>query len=237
MRQKGSTKPLPPSKKQPRLHQSHNSTSVTRRKSSPDLLDTTITVESDSDRARQVGRTPNSNSPIPPPASSIRRPAPASTPATPRHRILEPNYETPSASAALYLQGDRESPDPLDTITPVTAIKRDLEPVSNPSPSVTRSTRPSPARPSAAPAATAVDNRDVANPAGPEKPRRITRKSSSQPAPAATDTPPAVGRRSLRSQDVGSRAKCELANYFHNYDELLSLAPVKPGECDPDVQI
>lgn len=224
VRQKCSTKPPPPPKKS-RLRQSHNSASATRRKSSPDLLDTTITIESDSDKARQVGRTSNSNSPIPPPTSSIRRPPP-STPATPRHRILESNYETPSASAALYLQGDRESPDPLDTITPVTAIKRDLEPVSKPSPSVTRtSRRPSPARPSAA-----VDNHDVAKSTAPEQPRRITRKSSSQPAPAVIDTPPAVGRRSLRSQDVGSRAKCELANYFHNYEELLSLAPAKPGK-------
>lgn len=209
MRQEGSTKPSPT--KKPRFR--HHPASVTRRKSSPDLLDTTI--ESDSDKARQVPK-----SPIPPPTSSIRRPPPASSPATPRHRILEPNYETPSASAALYLQGDRESPDPLDTITPVTAVKRrDLEPVSKLSPSVSRSTHGSPSRSSAT-----VDNNDVT-----KRKTRTTRKSSSQPS---QDTPPAVGRRSLRSQDVGSRTKCELANYFHNYEELLSLAAVKPGECD-----
>lgn len=193
--------------------------STTRRKSSPDLLETAI--DSDSDKSRQIGFFP-SNSPIPP-NSSIRRPPPASSPGTPRHRILEPNYETPSASAALSAQGDRDSPDPLDTITPVTSLRpRDSEPVSKSSP-VSRTTSLPPA---------AVDIH-TETPAGLQQASRKRRKSSSQPAPAAIDNAPVIGRRSLRSQDVDSRAKCELSSYFGNYEELLSLEPPKPGEWDP----
>lgn len=203
------------------LRRNHNppatTATATRRKSSPDLLETAI--DSDSDKSRQVGLFP-SNSPIPP-NPSFRRPPPASSPGTPRHRILEPNYETPSASAALSAQGDRDSPDPLDTITPVTTAKsRDLDPVSKSSP-VSRCTTSLP------PAAVDLP---IETPAGSQKTSRKRRKSSSQPAPAATDPPPVIGRRSLRSQDVDSRAKCELSNYFLNYEELLSLAPPKPGE-------
>lgn len=36
-------------------------------------------------------------------------------------------------------------------------------------------------------------------------------------------------RRSLRSHDGGSRSKSELAMYFHNYEQMLSLEPKKPG--------
>ncbi|RJE23335.1 hypothetical protein PHISCL_04321 [Aspergillus sclerotialis] len=182
-----------------------STTSAARRKSSPDLLETAI--DSDSDKSRQVGLFP-SNSPIPP-NSSIRRPPPAHPPAP----------HTPSASAALSLQGDRDSPDPLDTITPVTnARSGDLDPVLKPSP-VSRSTTSLP------PAAVDLPTE---TPAGSQKTCRKRRKSSSQPATAATDTSPVIGRRSLRSQDVDSRAKCELSNYFLNYEELLSLAPPKP---------
>lgn len=41
-----------------------------------------------------------------------------------------------------------------------------------------------------------------------------------------------IGRekRSLRSNDGGSRSKSELAMYFQNYEQILSLEPVKPGE-------
>lgn len=37
-------------------------------------------------------------------------------------------------------------------------------------------------------------------------------------------------RRSLRSNDGGSRSRSELALYFQNYEQILSLEPVKPGE-------
>lgn len=36
-------------------------------------------------------------------------------------------------------------------------------------------------------------------------------------------------KRSLRSQDGGSRSKSELSLYFTNYEHMLSLEPAKPG--------
>jgi hypothetical protein len=36
-------------------------------------------------------------------------------------------------------------------------------------------------------------------------------------------------RRKLRSKDGGSRAKTELAQYFPDFEEMLSLKPVEPG--------
>ena len=36
-------------------------------------------------------------------------------------------------------------------------------------------------------------------------------------------------KRSLRSHDGGSRSKSELALYFPNYDELVSIEPKEPG--------
>ena len=37
-------------------------------------------------------------------------------------------------------------------------------------------------------------------------------------------------RRSLRSKDGGSRSRSELAQYFPNYEQMLSLEPAEPGE-------
>ena len=45
-----------------------------------------------------------------------------------------------------------------------------------------------------------------------------------------TDGTNQVDKRSLRSHDGGSRCKSELALYFPNYDELVSIEPKKPGE-------
>jgi hypothetical protein len=39
-------------------------------------------------------------------------------------------------------------------------------------------------------------------------------------------------RRKLRSKDGGSRSKSELAMFFNNYEQMLSLEPPKPGESD-----
>jgi len=38
-----------------------------------------------------------------------------------------------------------------------------------------------------------------------------------------------IDKRSLRSHDGGSRSKSELAQYFPNYDELISIEPKEPG--------
>lgn len=48
---------------------------------------------------------------------------------------------------------------------------------------------------------------------------------SEQPAPDRAD-----GKRSLRSADTGSRCKSELAQYFYNYEQLISLEDPKPGK-------
>ena len=45
-----------------------------------------------------------------------------------------------------------------------------------------------------------------------------------------TASPRKVDKRSLRSQDGGSRSKSELALYFPNYDELVSIEPKEPGK-------
>src|SRR2546421_7920930 len=39
-------------------------------------------------------------------------------------------------------------------------------------------------------------------------------------------------RRKLRSKDGGSRSKSELAMFFSNYEQMLSLEPPKPGASD-----
>ncbi|KAL9098615.1 MAG: hypothetical protein Q9163_005759 [Psora crenata] len=41
-----------------------------------------------------------------------------------------------------------------------------------------------------------------------------------------------LDRRSLRSHDGGSRSKSELAPYFSNYEELISIGPKEPGTLD-----
>ena len=42
-------------------------------------------------------------------------------------------------------------------------------------------------------------------------------------------------KRSLRSHDGGSRSKSELALYFPNYDELVSIEPKEPGKTFDDL--
>ncbi|OAX78480.1 hypothetical protein ACJ72_07212 [Emergomyces africanus] len=51
--------------------------------------------------------------------------------------------------------------------------------------------------------------------------------------------PTAIGRekRSLRSNDGGSRSKSELAMYFQNYEQILSLEPVKPEFLSADTSV
>ena len=45
-----------------------------------------------------------------------------------------------------------------------------------------------------------------------------------------TSTVDKADKRSLRSHDGGSRCKSELALYFPNYDELVSIEPKEPGK-------
>ena len=197
----GETPGQTPRKRQ-RLDQDTNTTnnrpSMVRRKSSPDLLDTTV--------ASPVDHQPRIKSALAARRSSIRRPPLDSL--SPRHRLLSPSARPDRES---------QSPDPLDTITPdlsttthprnaaIAADESGLKPAA--SAASPRSTRHSLAHP---PVAVANDAKEAGT-------------SSSQDGNS--------GRRSLRSRNSGSRAKCELASYFYNYEELLSL---EPPEIAPD---
>ncbi|KAF5866035.1 hypothetical protein ETB97_001111 [Aspergillus alliaceus] len=213
----------PSPSKRPRLN-----TPSRRRKSSPDLLDTTsVDSPSKTTPKNDVAHIRCAPSSLPR-RSSARRPllSPSSqhhpTSDTPHatHLRLHRN-ETPATAPATFLS--RESPDPLDTISPtITDGKRRT--VKTPSTPSTRrrrvtdtetplpeSTTQSRAQGASQPAESLSDS--IATPLQP-------------PAPAQT-TPAVRERRSLRSHDGGSRARSELALYFPNYEQLLSLEPPK----------
>lgn len=270
-RQEGDPSPTPPPTKRQRIlppapPQNHHHTS-SRRKSSPDLLD--ITIENTNDKSRQLSlRHPNSPVVIHPRAPTTRRPLPLSSSVssassssssqpladfhTPRNhnKNLDRRYEsiTPATPSTLFLNNGRESPDPLDTISPVTTTATvrtpAKEPVSHSPPPVgvsTRSTRhhsvqhadkdkkkkligsTTPAESASAKGSSSkktINNTTTNN--------NTTTTTSSQPV--SSSGPAATERRSLRSHDGGARSKCELAAYFNNYEQLLSLEPPEPGK-------
>ncbi|KAL3479014.1 something about silencing, SAS, complex subunit 4-domain-containing protein [Aspergillus californicus] len=216
----------PPPAKRPRLHPPPSR----RRKSSPDLLNTTI-----------------ENSP-PSASTKLRRPRPlfalSSTsspppPSTPRARTLRlhPHHHdsSTSKSAALYLNGGRESPDPLDTISPATA--RTFRSATKPKPANTPTSAAYRQRRVTQSSPKSESERDIAN----HIKRKHTRPSRETvvpapdhstthllPGPAETaDRAVPEKRRSLRSHDGGSRARSDLALYFPNYEEFMSLEPLK----------
>ncbi|PYH47660.1 acetyltransferase SAS4-like domain-containing protein [Aspergillus saccharolyticus JOP 1030-1] len=239
----------PPPAKRARLHESSSSR---RRKSSPDLLDATNSPSHSHSHSRPLHISSPSLAPSSAPSPhakgvsgaqsrriSTRRPLVSSntttsqiSPATSRHsdrrRILR--NETPvNTLPSFYLHQERESPDPLDTISP--SVSRRISPAGRssalsfsaaaaPSSSARRSRRPAPP-----PAPDAIPTQEE-SPAAAQKSVRSTRLAAAQPA---TESPPnaSESRRSLRSNDTGSRARSELAAYFPNYEELLSLEPPK----------
>ncbi|KAF4206538.1 hypothetical protein CNMCM8927_004734 [Aspergillus lentulus] len=254
----------PPPAKRPRLQQQQRQQhrqppSSRRRKSSPDLLDTTI--ENSGRRVPPSSKTPQivrqaAHSPLPPPPrSSTRRPPAPSTasdsasssspssvrvppPGTPHTTgQSHDHHRTPlSASAALYMRGGgRESPDPLDIISPVptgaNSQPRKTPTTSTPT-STTRSTRRSRPRQSGASDADAqktpgqTSSRRKPNSANPQTETQSQPKEEpDHPSPAAPEQ-----RRSLRSKDSNSRLRSELASYFWNYEQILSLDPPKTVE-------
>ncbi|KAL2870035.1 acetyltransferase SAS4-like domain-containing protein [Aspergillus lucknowensis] len=216
----------PPPAKRPRLH--HPAPSR-RRKSSPDLLDTTIeTPPSGSTklrRPRPLFALSSSTSSAPPPAGS-----------TPRARNLHaPRHDTgTSNNAAPYLNGARESPDPLDTISPAPAtvtVKPAPKHTNTPTSAAYRQRRITHFLKSAS------DQAPTTKPGKLEK-TRPSRGSAPGPRSASIPQPAPVSagtadravpdkRRSLRSHDGSSRARGELALYFPNYEEIVSLEPPK----------
>lgn len=141
---------------------------------------------------------------------------------------------------------DRESPDPLDTISPAPG---DSAPKSRPrksSPVDEPDVQPpkSPATPAPRRRDT-VSKTELANLAtDDDKPLQVgqpmlrsptgTRRSQQTRVDdlAENESAPAAGseRRSLRSADSGSRCKSELAQYFYNYEQIISLEDTRPGE-------
>ncbi|KAJ5765664.1 hypothetical protein N7520_005223 [Penicillium odoratum] len=237
----------PPMKKQRTLEEY----GLRRRRSSPDCLDTTTTQES-----HPVGKVRSANPPL-----SATRPRTATTRArghssasadsiasnqlkTPGRHINgnrssgSPRVPDRNTPAIHHLHDDRESPDPLDTISPApTTIRpRSRASVHAPefekpkSPATTRSTRHN--NEPLEPVHTIKQEESEAQPA-PTSPVVETRSQPTRrseldllenelvPAPTGTE------RRSLRSADTGSR-KSELAQYFYNYEQIISLDQSKP---------
>ncbi|KAL5336724.1 something about silencing, SAS, complex subunit 4-domain-containing protein [Aspergillus crustosus] len=223
----------PPPSKRLRLHPPP----ARRRKSSPDLLDTTI--ESAPPSTSTKLRRPRPLFTLP---SAHTTSSPPPTGGIPRIKNLRLHHHDTqnSTSAAIYLNGGRESPDPLDTISPA--------PAPAPAP-VSLKSAPKPPPNTSTPTSAAYRQRRVTQPAKPESKPTITERTTPKPArhfrgttgppppqpiltllavPAGTADRAVPGnRRSLRSHDGGSRARSELALYFPNYEELMSLAPPK----------
>ncbi|KAJ5153911.1 uncharacterized protein N7500_009350 [Penicillium coprophilum] len=202
-----------------------------RRKSSPDCLDTS--KEPTKSRHLKSSR-PRSNRTRRDSSSSVDTVA-SNQLATPATRTNGNGlFKTPRArrdqgtpSATDLLRNVNESPDPLDTISPAPSVakQRTATPAnvdSNPRPPsspVTRTTRRNDYR--------SLDDGD----------ENAIKEEGKGATPAdikgeAPDEHPAVdtrsGRRSLRSTDTGSRCKSELAQYFHNYEQIISLEDPEP---------
>lgn len=168
--------------------------------------------------------------------------------------------DTPAGthSATAFLRGEPESPDPLDTISPAVTMNTVKARPGAHTQSVNSETRlPK------SPAATRTTRRgdhdtkpnetDGTQSTAKSDPKDVTSLSLSDVLPAnATrsqqqqqckheggnmEQDPSVStgneRRSLRSADTGSRCKSELAQYFHNYEQIISLDDPKPGESGP----
>lgn len=246
----------PPAKKQRTLWE----TGLRRRKSSPDCLDTTQNDGPTADarhanpplkaaRPRTTTRRTRraSASSIDTVASDTQSNALGNSHANGNGDVKAsraPDPDTPSGKASANLsRGARESPDPLDTISPAasrTSAKSRLRASSgaaeaeskpNKSPSTTRTTRHTEHKAEAADIVKSEHKEDtpdahVGDATQSQESHKIDAVESEQPDPAQT----ADGRRSLRSADTGSRCKSELAQYFYNYEQIISLEAPKPGK-------
>ncbi|KAF3391229.1 hypothetical protein F1880_007865 [Penicillium rolfsii] len=263
----------PPMKRQRTLH---DLWPVNRRRSSPDCLDATTPTRDTVAPSKARHALPPTKSAHPRPATRRTRRASASsvdsvasgdqltTPVTSRvhgngvttlRRL--PDRDTPSGgdarSATDLLCGEPESPDPLDTISPIVttslakarpvhALAGDAESKWAKSPTTTRSARRSghDVKPEEVNAhrtssksgtrdATKVNSSDMrpADAARSQQQQQQHKREEveiEQAASASTENE----RRSLRSADTGTRCKSELAQYFHNYEQIISLDDPKP---------
>ncbi|GAD94193.1 hexokinase family protein [Paecilomyces variotii No. 5] len=136
-------------------------------------------------------------------------------------------------------QDRAESPDPLNAISspvdtaPARPPARPSQPAFvtvSPSSSVTRATRRSLRQLPVAVDDDAEKHDPVGLPEGDNSNNNISRGATQgDDGQAAPDgTAPTAEKRSLRSQAGGSRSKSELAMYFQNYEQMLSLEAPKP---------
>lgn len=259
----------------------HDLWPVNRRRSSPDCLDATTPTQDTAGPSKARHALPPTKPARPRPATRrARRPSASSvdsvasgdqltTPATPRvngngvttlRRL--PDRDTPAGggarSATDLLRGEPESPDPLDTISPIVttslaktrpgvhALAVDAESKLSKSPTTTRSARRSDHDAkleevdtrqlignSEAMDATTLRSFDMrpadATRSQQQQQHKREEVDTEQEASASTGNE----RRSLRSADTGSRCKSELAQYFHNYEQIISLDDPKPGKSGP----
>lgn len=233
----------PPSKR-PRLQQQHlNSPSspasnrhLRRRGSSPDLLDTTVepAISPKPINVRAATNSPLSTTAAVPPLRASRRPRlittttttssynnppPSPPPSSNKPRTPHTKHRNDAVSATPALL--RESPDPLDTISPAPAFSS-----SRSRPSATRYPRQH-----------QQQNKVEGTPTGNNVSRSNVRSTRRNSNPSETQQPPVPAaqatsvreRRSLRSHDTGTKLRSELASYFPNYEQLISLEPQKRG--------
>lgn len=148
-----------------------------------------------------------------------------------------------NAFASDLLCGERESPDPLDMISKSEdststrsrprassdAVRSQNK--ATDTPVTTRATRRNDSGPSDG-NTVKEETEELAPRSDETRPVDVTRSEEKvQSDPAESEhVPRADGRRSLRSADTGSRCKSELAQYFYNYEQLISLEDPKPGK-------
>lgn len=158
----------------------------------------------------------------------------------------QPDRETPDNAS--MLRGTRESPDPLDTISQTTNDRNiNMRPwvssgvaESDNKPTGSQSTRRGTRRSEHESADAKAEGRPASHPEG-TRPVDASRSQQKRKSvhlggePHASER--ADGRRSLRSADSGSRCKSELAQYFYNYEQLISLEAPKPGKCESESAI
>ncbi|KAJ5140765.1 hypothetical protein N7448_004173 [Penicillium atrosanguineum] len=150
-----------------------------------------------------------------------------------------PDRDDPSGKASAdLLHGARESPDPLDTISPAASrdtVKSRLRAFSgaaeaenkpNNSPSATRTTRQTEHAAEVADTVK-VEQQDAADVIPADVTTQPNFNSDTVESDQPDHAPTADGRRSLRSADTGSRCKSELAQYFYNYEQIISLEAPK----------
>ncbi|CAG8008991.1 unnamed protein product [Penicillium olsonii] len=176
-----------------------------RRKSSPDCLDTTVDEQARTSplKSRRTQRRTSSSS-----INTIASVGQLATPATRNGNGKSRAHRDTTTPTADLLRGVHESPDPLDTISPAPK-QRNLAPAI-----------PDDVRPPASP---------VKRPRRNDLPRGDGASATPDHKSDAEQTgEKSTGRRSLRSTDTGSRCKSELAQYFHNYEQIISLSDPEP---------